>query len=138
MAINPRLELKQGQTLTMTTQLQQAIKLLQLSNLELDEFVENEIEQNPFLERDEGKSPAQENEDKQEDTQGNENDLPKENDRPLDTGDTLEEGGYDYTSSTYAGTGAGGNSRFEDLDYNLENTVADRRSLRDHLMNQIQ
>jgi len=138
MAINPRLELKQGQTLTMTTQLQQAIKLLQLSNLELDEFVENEIEQNPFLERDEGKSPAQENEDKQEDIQGNENDIPQENDRPLDTGDTLEEGGYDYTSSTYAGTGAGGNSRFEDLDYNLENTVADRRSLRDHLMNQIQ
>ena len=52
MAINPRLELRQGQTLTMTTQLQQAIKLLQLSNLELSEYVEQELEKNPFLERD--------------------------------------------------------------------------------------
>jgi len=37
----------------MTPQLQQAIKLLQLSNLELSDFVEQELEQNPLLERDE-------------------------------------------------------------------------------------
>jgi RNA polymerase sigma-54 factor len=41
----------------MTPQLQQAIKLLQLSNIELSAFVEAELEQNPLLERDEG--PAQ-------------------------------------------------------------------------------
>ena len=35
----------------MTPQLQQAIKLLQLSNLELTEFVEKQLEENPFLER---------------------------------------------------------------------------------------
>lgn len=45
-----RLELRQSQALVMTPQLQQAIKMLQLSNLELAEFVDSEIEQNPLLE----------------------------------------------------------------------------------------
>jgi RNA polymerase sigma-54 factor len=58
MALAQRLELKQGQSLVMTPQLQQAIKLLQLSNLELAEYVESELESNPLLER--------------EDSQGNE------------------------------------------------------------------
>jgi RNA polymerase sigma-54 factor len=51
MALTTKLELRQGQTLVMTPQLQQAIKLLQLSNLELNDFVEAEIERNPLLER---------------------------------------------------------------------------------------
>ena len=46
-----RLELRQAQTLVMTPQLQQAIKMLQLSNLELTQFVDAEIQQNPLLER---------------------------------------------------------------------------------------
>ena len=45
-----RLELRQSQALVMTPQLQQAIKMLQLSNLELSAFVEAEIEENPLLE----------------------------------------------------------------------------------------
>jgi RNA polymerase sigma-54 factor len=45
-----RLELRQSQSLVMTPQLQQAIKMLQLSNVELIEFVEAEIERNPLLE----------------------------------------------------------------------------------------
>ena len=51
MAITQRLDMRQGQSLVMTPQLQQAIKLLQLSNIELAEFVEAEIERNPLLER---------------------------------------------------------------------------------------
>ena len=46
-----RLELRQSQALIMTPQLQQAIKMLQLSNLELSDFVDGEIQQNPLLER---------------------------------------------------------------------------------------
>jgi RNA polymerase sigma-54 factor len=46
-----RLELRQTQTLVMTPQLQQAIKMLQLSNLELTQYVDAEIQQNPLLER---------------------------------------------------------------------------------------
>ena len=52
MALSPRLEFRQGQSLVITPQLQQAIKLLQLSNLELDAFVEAELERNPLLTRD--------------------------------------------------------------------------------------
>ena len=53
MALGARLELRQGQSLVITPQLQQAIKLLQLSNLELEAFVEAELERNPLLQRDE-------------------------------------------------------------------------------------
>ena len=52
MAVTQRLEVRQTQSLVMTPQLQQAIKLLQMSNIELNEFVEQEIEQNPLLEPD--------------------------------------------------------------------------------------
>lgn len=58
MAMTPRLEMRQGQALVMTPQLQQAIKLLQLSNIELQEFVEGELERNPLLERDENSAEA--------------------------------------------------------------------------------
>ncbi|HUC62518.1 MAG TPA: RNA polymerase factor sigma-54 [Alphaproteobacteria bacterium] len=54
MAITTRLDLRQSQTLVMTPQLQQAIKLLQMSNLELASYVDQELEQNPLLERAEG------------------------------------------------------------------------------------
>lgn len=50
MALGPRLELRQGQSLVMTPQLMQAIKLLQMSNLDLVAYVEAELERNPFLE----------------------------------------------------------------------------------------
>jgi RNA polymerase sigma-54 factor len=53
MALMQRMELRQGQSLVMTPQLQQAIKLLQMSNLELQAYVESELERNPLLERDE-------------------------------------------------------------------------------------
>ncbi|WOI52897.1 RNA polymerase factor sigma-54 [Parvularcula sp. LCG005] len=59
MSISQKLEVRQGQQLVMTPQLQQAIKLLQLTNLELAEFVESQLEENPFLERDESGSDPQ-------------------------------------------------------------------------------
>ena len=51
MALTQRLEFRQTQSLVMTPQLMQAIKLLQLSNLDLVAFVEEELERNPLLER---------------------------------------------------------------------------------------
>ena len=50
MAIGPRLDLRQSQSLTMTPQLQQAIKLLALSNLEIETFIGEALETNPLLE----------------------------------------------------------------------------------------
>ncbi|MBX3593471.1 RNA polymerase factor sigma-54 [Sphingomonas sp.] len=50
MSLAPRLDLRQSQSLVMTPQLQQAIKLLALSNLEIESFIAEEIEKNPLLE----------------------------------------------------------------------------------------
>ena len=59
MTLFPKLDMRQGQQLVMTPQLQQAIKLLQLTNLELAEFVEEQLKENPFLERDESERAPQ-------------------------------------------------------------------------------
>ena len=64
MAIGPsrsglRLDLRQSQSLVMTPQLRQAIKLLQSSNLEVAAFVEEELERNPLLERAEEGGPEE-------------------------------------------------------------------------------
>jgi RNA polymerase sigma-54 factor len=58
MALSTKLELRQGQQLVMTPQLQQAIRLLQLSNIELMQYVETELERNPLLEPDESSDAA--------------------------------------------------------------------------------
>lgn len=64
MALSTKLMMRQGQSLVMTPQLLQAIKLLQFSSLELAAFVQEELERNPLLERvdegrsDDGASPA--------------------------------------------------------------------------------
>jgi RNA polymerase sigma-54 factor len=50
MALSPRIEVRQSQSLVMTPQLQQAIRLLRLSNLELAEYLAREVEKNPLLE----------------------------------------------------------------------------------------
>ena len=60
MALGPRLDLRQSQSLVMTPQLQQAIRLLALSNLEVESFIAEEIERNPLLDAgagEEGLSP---------------------------------------------------------------------------------
>jgi len=51
MALSAKLALRQGQTMVLTPQLLQAIKLLQMPNLELTQFIENELASNPLLER---------------------------------------------------------------------------------------
>ncbi|HQZ13650.1 MAG TPA: RNA polymerase factor sigma-54 [Devosia sp.] len=54
MGLTPRIEVRQSQNLTLTPQLMQSIKLLQLSHLELNAFVEAELLRNPLLEREDG------------------------------------------------------------------------------------
>src|SRR6185312_105986 len=58
MPLSHRLELRQSQSLVMTPQLMQAIKLLQLSNLDLIAYVDAELERNPLLERADGDEAA--------------------------------------------------------------------------------
>ncbi|MBN9668742.1 RNA polymerase factor sigma-54 [Roseibium aggregatum] len=59
MAISTKLEMRQSQSLVMTPQLMQAIKLLQMSNLDLVSYVEAELERNPLLEKSEGEGTSE-------------------------------------------------------------------------------
>ncbi len=59
MTLTPRLDQRQSQSLVMTPQLQQAIKLLQMSSMELAGYIEQELEKNPLLERDEGEGVSE-------------------------------------------------------------------------------
>lgn len=158
MAIKQRLDIRQGQTLTMTPQLQQAIKLLQMSNLELSEFVEAELEKNPLLERDdgapegkpdeapEGSAPEGGEAGARQDEAGEGAPGPQE-ERELDTdfenvftGNSMAEqpGGYDaFATSSFAGAGKGGSLKFDDPDYSFENNMAKETTLRDYLEEQI-
>jgi RNA polymerase sigma-54 factor len=67
MALSHKLELRQSQSLVMTPQLMQAIKLLQLSNLDLIAYVDAELERNPLLERIEGEEGSERGEREAED-----------------------------------------------------------------------
>ncbi|MCD8562838.1 MAG: RNA polymerase factor sigma-54 [Alphaproteobacteria bacterium] len=117
----------------MTPQLQQAIKLLQLSNLELAEFIEEEIAQNPLLEKDESSREAEEAAENQ--------DMASEK----DSMDEAFEGAYEdeAPSSTpdfdagVATIGAGGNSKFEDNDEGFEARLETEKTLREHLQDQL-
>jgi len=60
MAIEMRQQMKLTQQLVMTPQLQQAIKLLQLSRLELQDLVQHELEENPILDESEEQEPIKE------------------------------------------------------------------------------
>ncbi len=71
MALGPRLDLRQSQSLVMTPQLQQAIRLLAASNLEIETFISEALEANPLLE-----AGAVSSEDRGE--QGENDDIPRE------------------------------------------------------------
>ena len=60
MGLGARLQLRQSQSLVMTPQLLQSIRLLQFTQLELNAFIDSEIERNPLLERVENDEPAPE------------------------------------------------------------------------------
>jgi RNA polymerase sigma-54 factor len=146
MALTPRLDLRQSQSLVMTPQLQQAIKLLQLSNIELSSFVDQELEQNPLLERDDGEKPLSDERPEAEPANGAAEEplvdaLPGQaEEAPLDLD-------YDNTwnndSLVDAGdglgqwSGHGGRLDFADDDDGFNQNLTREISLRDHLVGQI-
>ncbi|MBM3600752.1 MAG: RNA polymerase factor sigma-54 [Alphaproteobacteria bacterium] len=160
MALTQRLDLRQTQSLVMTPQLQQAIKLLQLSNLELTAYVDNELERNPLLERDEGErdeirasgvdaeAPAasQPNGEAVLDSADltAQATMPAERDQPLDSDDSnlWSSAGASDSWDGEDGAGAwkstaGGRGDFEDGDRDAESTLTRGDTLRDHLISQL-
>ena len=158
MTLAPRLDLRQSQSLVMTPQLQQAIKLLQLSNLELTAFIEQELESNPLLEREDAReaetaAPAEPQLDTRsqadeslldpvggEGAQEFQGEAPAQDSLDVDydnlyNNDSHADGGGPEQFAQW--TGSGGRSDFDDGESNLEQTLAEGLSLRDHLVAQI-
>jgi RNA polymerase sigma-54 factor len=102
MALTPRLEFRQSQQLVMTPQLQQAIKLLQYSNIELAEFVADEIESNPLLENSSNEPPQGQR--KSDEAGGDGREAPAESspDGEMAASDQPFEGGGDVTAGSDA------------------------------------
>lgn len=107
MALGPRLDLRQSQQLVMTPQLQQAIKLLALTNLEIEAFISEEIEKNPLLETgDDHERPDAAAEDfgsgSIEDADNSGEDIPTA-DQLIETGDANDDAplDVDYTAETF-------------------------------------
>lgn len=128
-----KLDLRQSQNLVMTPQLQQAIKLLQLSNIELAEFVEEELERNPLLEKGEPESEKTENEKNNENTEKETTEPAQEPDR---IEDSYKSDDFDAGSSM-ADMGSGGNAKFDDIENSLENRLSEKKTLRSHLNEQL-
>jgi len=148
MALGPRLDLRQTTSLVMTPQLRQAIKLLQFTNLEVSAFVEQELERNPLLERDERDDGgpreraaldqlplATSATDSASASRSDE--LPADNTAPLDV---------DYSNSYDAGGaadggpiahGAGGRADFSNDERGIDETTERRTTLHEHLSEQL-
>ncbi|HEY6996138.1 MAG TPA: RNA polymerase factor sigma-54 [Xanthobacteraceae bacterium] len=155
MALTQRLEIRQSHALVMTPQLMQAIKLLQLSNLDLAAYVEGELERNPLLEQTgegDGEGRAAEravpatrqaagadwaeggqdrNSTAATERPGELDDVPPADaDAASSRANDEAPGGY----SEWAGAGTGGR---DNSDYNLEAFVSVETTLADHLAEQL-
>ncbi|WP_321326375.1 RNA polymerase factor sigma-54 [uncultured Parasphingorhabdus sp.] len=150
MALAPRLDLRQSQSLVMTPQLQQAIKLLTLSNLELETFISDEIEKNPLLDTGEIATESGDSSDGNVESepaaQGSDEILtsgPSEAESPLDlqgetdsfTNNSLSESdgaldGQLGLNGTSTGAAAGGEAS------DFENMLVAEITLTEHLMDQ--
>ena len=166
MAIAPRLEIRQGQSLVMTPQLQQAIKLLQLSNLELVDFVEQELSDNPILSREdngEGTDVARDDSSREQITNEpfesgagdselrgidvatgddatmiNGRELDMDYDNVWNQKDEATVQGTDYSDASIGWTsgGSGGSHDFQEARFGIEHNISQETSLRDYLLAQ--
>ena len=145
MALGPRLDLRQSQSLVMTPQLQQAIRLLALSNLEVEAFIAEEVEKNPLLdtERDEAAAPEEVAplEDRSREAEMLLDATPGDNEAGLDVDMTAETFHHDSPADGgpgmdgQLGISGGGEGGFEDGP-DFDAMAADAPSLRDHLLTQ--
>lgn len=136
MALTHRLDLRQSQSLVMTPQLQQAIKLLQLSAVELFDYVTAELEQNPMLEREEGPEGEGPIEAEMEHANGD-----SDGETPLDGAADLAHGDAPGPEGDapdqFADWGNGGGRNFDNEGAALEETLKREISLRDYLLDQL-
>jgi RNA polymerase sigma-54 factor len=151
--LSQKLDLKLGQTLVMTPQLQQAIKMLQMSNQELTDYVLTEVEQNPLLERVDPETGLAQNdgaggaenlsgdghtgEEKAVDSVEHDADAGR---GTLDTDfENVWSGDGTQGMTDFSTRQAGGGENADEGENNwIEQTVSEKQSLRDHVMEQVQ
>jgi RNA polymerase sigma-54 factor len=152
MALGPRLDLRQTQQLVMTPQLQQAIRLLALSNLEIEGFIAEELERNPLLETGSDDAPGADNSDG-EGPASAERDEPETVDELVMNGDAqrdspldVDYNGEDFHQDSAAdsiggldgslGMAAAGSGGFEDAP-EFDSLASGELSLHEHLIAQV-
>ena len=139
--MKPTLQLKLSQHLTLTPQLQQSIKLLQLSTLELNQEIERALLENPMLEREEGSEgvfsgftdiiPGMTGKAEASDSGGEQGDG-KESEPYLSSDDTGYEERIDWSD-----TSNGAHNRSEDDDFDFQEVQAASTSLNEYLDTQV-
>jgi RNA polymerase sigma-54 factor len=154
MALTQRLQIRQSQALVMTPQLMQAIKLLQLSNLDLAAYVEAELERNPLLDRSPDGEPVAAGSPADATANGAAEDGASPGTEFADGSsgaesrdDPLEEGSLDDSATArprladrpagYSEWATGSASPRDDGDYNLESFVSAEPTLADWLREQV-
>ncbi len=152
MAGSQRLEVRQSQALVMTPQLQQSLKLLQFSTQEMAEFIEQELEKNPLLSREESPEPSEEAPSSETPSEASQErdivDTAQENSSPDAAGEVLD---VDHentwqTDQSAASVSSGPADPFSsvakrganfDGEDSLEQQLASEVDLKDHLMDQV-
>jgi RNA polymerase sigma-54 factor len=131
--MKPTLQFRLSQHLTLTPQLQQSIRLLQLSTVELNQEIERLLMENPILEREDGESDAAAAiaQDRSDAASGTPPDEPREEPR-----EASAEGGADLPAD-YAAPWRGGEDGGTDEDGDRTQAAPDLPSLRDHLNGQL-
>lgn len=135
MSQSQKLELRQGQSLVMTAQLQQSIKLLQMSSIELVEYIDQELEKNPLLTLDDAdeSEPSSEQADMEaKEAAPAESPADAENFDATEWESTGEEGQGALSADYNYSSGRGG----EENDF-LEQIGNKEKSLREHLLDQL-
>lgn len=123
MKIGFNLALEQTQKLIMTQELQQAIKILQLSSLELKEYIQQQLETNPLIEEKDNEELYPNGESKEDEKlkdNGEEGELITQLIKNLE----YSGGGYSYKQNS-------------EEDYSFENYVSSYTTLKDHLLFQL-
>lgn len=155
MVMKASLQLKMGQQLTMTPQLQQAIRLLQLSTLDLQQEIQEALESNPMLEvtEDDGGSASDNQKDQEQDSDLSARKNEASDSSPDQDGSESQDSSDDWSDSipndlpvdtawedVYQGmptTSAGGSGGDDDNDYDFESRNSAGETLQDHLLWQL-
>ena len=147
--VGMRQELRQTQQLAMTQQLQQSIKLLQLSAVELQEYIDTELEKNPLLSKEEGEETAPDTEEEaaektaadESETAGIERGEIDISDTDYSAGEALEDesyaNNYEGESINVGSQGSSGAFDTDDEGFGVEGAAAKDKTLREHLIGQI-